>query len=195
MLYTCKTNLKKISKTDFKILSDMCNSSRALYNSALYELNNFYEETEKYLGFNKLDKLMKNHISNPIYKFLPAQISQQILRRLDKNFISFFKLLNKKRNKDYDERINTPNYLPKNSKYNLIFQKQSFRIKNDKICLSIPSHFKKLYNQKFVEISLPDYIKDYKIKQIEIKPMRKFFKAFIIYEINEQIEPNLELKN
>ena len=53
MIYTCKTNLKKLSKVDFKILSDMCNSSRALYNSALYESNIYFNETGKYIGFCK----------------------------------------------------------------------------------------------------------------------------------------------
>jgi putative transposase len=173
----------------------MCNSSRALYNSALYESNIYFNETGKYIGFGKLDKLMKNHKSNPMYRFLPAQLSQQILRKLDKNYTSFFKLLKKKSNNDYDKKINTPKYKKKGSKYNLIFQKQSFRIKDGKILLSIPKYHKDLYNKKFIEMLLPDYIKDYTIKQIEIKPMRRFFNAFIIYEKIESIEVNNTLKN
>jgi transposase len=195
MIYTCVTNLKKISKNDFIILNEMCNSSRALYNSGLYELNQYFNEHKKYLGFGKLDKLMKNHKSNPMYRYLPAQISQQILKRLDKNCVSFFKLLKMKNSGNYDKSINMPKFKKKNSKYNLIFQKQSFKIKNDKILLSISKYHKDKFKKKFIEIGLPSYIKDEKIKQIEIKPMRKFFKAFIIYEKDEIIEPKTKLEN
>jgi hypothetical protein len=96
---------------------------------------------------------------------------------------------------NYDKSINMPKFKKKNSKYNLIFQKQSFRIKNDKILLSISKYHKDKFKKKFIEIGLPSYIKDEKIKQIEIKPMRKFFKFFIVYEKDEIIEPKTKLEN
>lgn len=95
---TIKQHIKNLSSTEFEELSKMTYSSRKLYNSALYLVNNHFKETEHYLGYNELYHQIK---TNEHYKVLNSKIAQQILRLVDKDFKSFFTLLQKKNRGDY----------------------------------------------------------------------------------------------
>lgn len=61
--------------------------SKNLYNYANYQLRQNFIFKNTYLGYNKLYHLAKG---TPDYQALPAKVSQQILRLLDKNWKSFF---------------------------------------------------------------------------------------------------------
>jgi len=192
MYLTSITNLK-LNKTQFEIIDEMSYRAKSLYNYALYKINKHFEETNEYLSFSKIDKLLKSE-DDGIYRSLPAQISQQLLKKLDKNYKSFFTLLKKKQTNDYDKKIKPPKYLPKDGRKELIFQKQSFKIENDKLYLTIPQDLKQKYDIKFLELPLPPYIKNKTIKYIEIIPKNSYYQLSIIYEVNE-LEPKTEFKN
>ena len=51
-----------------------------------------------YVNYYDLNRILKQTNNND-YKALPANVSQETLKLVDKNFKSFFKLLNKKTNK------------------------------------------------------------------------------------------------
>ena len=73
----------------FSKLNYLCFLSKNLYNSALYLIRQEYCRTGKYLNYYDINRIM--HDSNQIdYKALPSQISQQTLKLVDKNFMSFF---------------------------------------------------------------------------------------------------------
>ena len=99
---TTKSNLK-LNTLYFSIIDELSFRVKNLYNSALYEINNHYESDKQYLNYNAMDKKMKNHETNFSYRKLNAQMSQQTLKKLDKNYSSFFALLKKKENKDWKE--------------------------------------------------------------------------------------------
>src|SRR5574344_2090246 len=112
-LLTCKTNLK-LDINKFKIIDEMSLNVKNLYNSALYQTRLHYESTNEYIGYRELDKLMRTLIDDEnkiIYRLLPAQIAQQTIKKLDKNFKSFFKLLRQVKSGEYQKPINTPNFL------------------------------------------------------------------------------------
>lgn len=192
MLLTCKSRLK-MNKIQFEIIDNMSFQSKSLYNSTLYQINEYFKANNTYLGFGALDKLMKQLIDNEdkiVYRKLPAQVAQQTLKKVDENFKSFFALL-KKRESLENKQFNIPRYLPKDGRFSLIFQSQSYLIRNNKILLTIPKEFKDKFNIKFLEFDLPKYIKDQRIRCIEIYPgLNTQYYMSIVYEKSE-IESNL----
>ena len=88
---TIKQNLK-LNKNQYKILKDYSHYSNNLYNYALYVVRQYYFQTNKYIGYQKLNDETK---INENYRLLPSQSAQQILRLVDQNFRSFFALLRK----------------------------------------------------------------------------------------------------
>ena len=118
---TTKSNLK-LNKLYFSIIDELSFRVKNLYNSALYEIYNHYDSNKQYLNYNSIDKKMKNHEINFSYRKLNAQMSQQVLKKLDKNYSSFFSLLKKKGKNDYDKPINKPRFYLKMEEKNLFSQ-------------------------------------------------------------------------
>src|SRR5574344_3046725 len=127
MYLTAKSNLK-LNKLYFSIIDELSFRVKNLYNSALYEIYNHYDSDKQYLNYNSIDKKMRNHETNFSYRKLNAQMSQQTLKKLDKNYASFFSLLKKKGKNDYDKPINKPRFLPKDGRKELIFSRDLIRI-------------------------------------------------------------------
>lgn len=90
-------------------IDELCFLSKNLYNYANYQIRQSFIFDNIYLGYNKLYHLVKNA---PDYKALPAKVSQQILRLLDKNWRSFFAV-----NKAYKLTPNKFKARPKLPKY------------------------------------------------------------------------------
>ena len=65
----------------------LCFLSKNLYNYANYALRQKFIFEKVYLSYNQLYHLIKG---TPDYQALPAKVSQQVLRLLDKNWKSFF---------------------------------------------------------------------------------------------------------
>ncbi|GCA84575.1 hypothetical protein MiHa_02548 [Microcystis aeruginosa NIES-2522] len=61
--------------------------SKNLYNSANYLIRQNFIYGHGYLTYNQMASLMKE---TEQYQALPAKVSQQVLRGLDKNWQSFF---------------------------------------------------------------------------------------------------------
>jgi len=64
--------------------------SKNLYNASLYTIRQSFIHEGKYLNYNEMQRLMRDHEA---YKALPAKVSQQVLMLLDKNWKSFFEAL------------------------------------------------------------------------------------------------------
>ena len=62
--------------------------SKNLYNAANYIIRQNFIYGHGYLTYNQMDLVMKQ---TPQYKALPAKVSQQVLRGLEKNWKSFFR--------------------------------------------------------------------------------------------------------
>lgn len=191
MLLTSKSNLK-LNKQKFEIVDELSFRVKNVYNSSLYEIYKHYDATGKYIGYNSLDLLMKNHPSNTSYRALNAQVSQQTIKKLDGSFKSFFALLKKKKKNqnDYDKPINKPHFLDKEKgRKEIILQNGSFRIKENKILVSIPKDLQEKHNIKFLELPFPCYLKDKKVKCIEIIPSPTGYSMSIVYE-EQELEAN-----
>ena len=90
----------KESHQHYKGLLDLLHKSKNLYNAAIYTVRQFYFESiknnneKKYLNYYETYKIF-SHTKNIDYYSLPADISQSVLKQVDRNFKSFFVLLKK----------------------------------------------------------------------------------------------------
>jgi len=190
MYLTSVTSLK-LNREQFNIIDTMSYRAKALYNSSLYEINKHYETEAEYLNYRKTDLLMKSHKENKIYKSLPSALSQQTIKKLHKNFSSFFTLLSKKQSNDYDKNINTPKYKKKNDRKELIFTKsktsKTFIFKNNYIYITVS---KDLHKGRMKLCKIPNYLKDKnfddEIKYLEIVPKLGYYELHIKYEEQEK---------
>ena len=161
---------------------ELCQVSKCLYNQALYEIKENLKTNDKFLFYKDLDKIMKTKVNleNQVnYKLLKAQTSQQILKLLEKDILSYIRSI-KDYSKNKDKYKGKPE-LPKfKKKHNLlVYTNQSSVIRNGY-----------LYLNRELKISIPQYDK-YKdllstFNQVRIIPKMNYLKVEIIYE--KQIE-------
>ncbi len=81
-----------IKQTDsrYQAIDEAAFASKNLYNAALYEIRQAYIHQGIYLCYEEMHARMKAH---PAYQALPRKVSQQVLRLLHKNWLSFFAAL------------------------------------------------------------------------------------------------------
>ncbi|EDN66982.1 Transposase, IS605 OrfB [Beggiatoa sp. PS] len=172
-----KTKIRGLDKSQFKRLRELTHHAKNLYNQTLWTLRQAYEATGLYFPYPKMDKAMKQvfNLEGSInYKLLKSKISQQILRRLDKNFKSFFQL-----NQDFHLNPNKYKGQPKPPRFkhklydNLIYDYQAFSVTDNMVVL-----------EKGLSFSLPKPLKGKTIKQVEIIPKLRYFEAILVYEDN-----------
>ena len=195
-MYLTSVTKLKLSNTDFNIIHTMADRARALYNSSIYEINKHFENTKEYLNYNSTDLLMKNHPENTTYRRLPSALSQQIIKKLHKDYASFFALLKKKQNKDYDKQINKPRYKSKDSGKELIFTKSktstTFIFKDGWIYITVPED---LHKGRLKLCKVPEYLKNKdfqdEIKYMEIIPKLDYYELHIKYEEEAKTPNNL----
>lgn len=198
-----KTKVRGLNKKQFKRLKELSCHAKNLYNQSLWTLLEAFEATGKYFSYPKMDKAMKQvtNLEGEInYNLLKAKVAQQTLRRLDKNFKSFFSS-----HKDYLKHSEKYKGKPKPPKYksgkqdNLIYDFQAFQIKTLIAIEETPKiQLKRIFYkgdfvkcrrvavlEKNLEIQIPNSLWDKKIKQIEIIPKPNYFQAVFVYEQNQ----------
>ena len=91
----------------FKEIDNLCFLSKNLYNSALYEVRQEYIKEKKYINwYEVINRFTKNKQQD--YIKLPSKVSQQTIKKVHDNFMSFFSLLKKK-----NRKVKLPKYLDK----------------------------------------------------------------------------------
>ncbi len=170
MKKTVKMRVRGLTKKQFEHLKALCHASKNLYNQALYAVRQEFRNTGKYLSYGETDRLMKatlNLEGEINYKKMKAGVSQQILRRLDKNYKSFFKLV---KNPPANMKPGPPKYI-KEKFHNLIFDCQRFQVKDGRAVLD-----------KVLSVKIPCCLTGRKIVQVEIVPKYGYFAAVFVYD-------------
>ncbi len=111
-----------------------------------------YELNGTFLPYVKAYHILKD--SEP-YKLLPSQAAQQTMKIVERNFRSFFHVLNERKKGNYNRPVRPPKYLPKNGHFILTLPYQSFRVKRDKIILSLGRNFARKYGVQHLEFHPP----------------------------------------
>lgn len=125
----------------YSMLDELCFKSKNLYNYALYQIRQYYKNTNKYLSYYELNALLSK--DNQIdYRSLPyVQCSQQILRQIDKQYVSFYNALKSPKTKG--KKIRLPKYKDKENGRNIVtYTNQCFKLKNNILSLKINNNNK-----------------------------------------------------
>jgi IS605 OrfB family transposase len=171
-----------VDKKTYKLLRTLTHLSKDLYNLTLYTVKQHYELNGTFLPYAKAYHLVKD--SEP-YKLPPSQVAQQTMKIVERNFRSFFHVLKERKKGNYNRPVRPPKYLPKNGHFVLIFPYQSFRVKEDRIILTLGKNFAEKYGVKHLEIPLPKNVKGHRIKEIRILPRYNalWFEVEYVYEV------------
>lgn len=190
MYLTVKQQIKHLSKEDYKSIKHLCHVAKNLTNQAIYNVRQYYFTEGEYLNYEKNYTLLK---SSENYRMLNSNMAQQILKKVDGSFKSFFGLLKLvKKGKYAFKDCKLPNYLPKDGYTTLVIG--FVRLNGNKLLLPFSNTYKKTH--KSVEITIPPVLLDKKIKEIRIIPKSnaRFFEIQYIYEA-ECIQRNLNKNN
>lgn len=167
-----------------KDFGDLAFKSKNLYNCATFIMRQNFIHNGKIINYPRMDKILKRDYED-VYRTLPAQTSQQILRLIEKDWKSFFKA-----NKQYKlhpekftGRPKLPNYKHKTDGLGIvIFTGQQCKIKDGYI--SFPKATKLQPLKTKVE----------KLQQVRIVPKFKHFVIEVVYE-KTAVKRALDLKN
>lgn len=188
MLRTNTIELKP-TKQQEKILKELLVRSSAMWNLGNYQKRQaFFDKEKKIPSYLKLYKILKDH---ELYKKLGSAYSQQVLRKLDKSWQSYWNSL---KSENIKNKVSIPSYF-KNYKTNqtlpklLICRKDCYRIDDDYIYISCSKDLKKKYDikglMKIKYNGMRKWIEEQKAMEIKYIP---YLKKFYAYQ-TEEVEP------
>jgi putative transposase len=213
-----KIKIRGLKKPQFELLGELTHHAKNLYNQTLWTLREAFDATGKYFSYYQMDKAMKQvtNLSGEVnYKLLKAKVSQQTLRKLDKNFLSFFRATQDLKNNPgkYKGQPRPPRFKQKQFD-NLVFDYQAFKIEYSLVVLKDNFEIKSfkmpsgqviksaevlnrsgfVILEKGLEIELPKQLIGKAIKQVEVIPKYQSFHAVFVYdddisEIYQIVEP------
>jgi len=215
-----KTKVRGLTKPQFKRLKELTGHAKNLYNQTLWTLRQAFFATGMYFPYAKMDKVMKqvtNLEGEVNYRLLKAKVAQQTLRRLDKNFKSFFSCHQdfKKNPSKYKAKPRPPKYKP-DKHDNLIYDYQAFQVKGYVFIEKCPKITKlkglsaKVFSmgqfiryeqvivlEKGLEVKVPETLWHKEIKQLEIIPKYNSFHAVFVFEETpnnfKQVKPSAQV--
>ncbi len=165
------TETIQVKRSD--ILSSLCHFAKNLYNLANWYYRQDFFALNNCLNYYDLDFILKDKNA---YRMLPSQTSQQVLKLVVRNWMSYFNAL-----REFNEnpskfwaKPNMPGYKRKNGEFIVIFTNQQCKIKNG--WLWFPRSTK--LNPIKTRLST-------KIREAIIVPLGVCYKIEIVYEKEE----------
>lgn len=144
----------------YKMLEEKCHIAKNIYNHGNYLVRQEFTKNGKWIRYIEVEKLVKNNAEYPDYwEWDLANSGQQVLRRLDKNWKSFFASIKdwKKNPSKYKGMPKLPKYLKKDGLTEFALTTQQVRLKNDNLI-----HFPKSMNGFTIQ---PQFIYDERFAQ------------------------------
>ena len=184
-----KNQVRHLTKQEYVALKTLCRLSKNLYNATLYAIRQYYFTEKKYLRYESAYHALKD---NENYKLLNTDIAQQTMKVVDRNFKSFFALIDKAKQYDYKfSNIKLPHYLPKDGYFMLIIPR--FTVKDGYFTVPMSNAFKKEFGT--VKLPFPKNLDKKQVKEIRIIPKHncKFFEIDFVYiqeQQTMQLNPN-----
>jgi len=201
-----KIKIRGLKKPQFERLKELTHHAKNLYNQTLWTLREAFEATGMYFSYFQMDKAMKQveNLEGEInYKLLKSKVAQQTLRRLDKNFLGFFRA-----SQDFQNNPSKYKGLPAPPRFkqkpfdNLVFDYQAFKIKYNLVVLNNNIEIKSfilpsgqviksaealviegfVVLEKGLEIERPKQLIGKAIKQVEVIPKYQSFHAVFVYD-------------
>ena len=162
----------------FSMLDMLCFKSKNLYNTCLYHIRQHYLNTKSYLNYYSLNRQFTSEHNFDYYNMPYAQCAQQVLKQVDKQYVSFYKAL--KSIKMKGKKVRLPKYKDKENGRNIvIYTNQCFRLKDNIITLRIDNEHKITFNTDKTDI-----------QQVRIIPRGDHIVIEIIYNKKYKIKEN-----
>lgn len=174
------------------ILDKLSFHSARLYNACLFNIRQYFFSNNAYLPFKNQYHLIKD---NENFKLLINDSSSQVLRMVDKNFRSFFALLNMKKRGKYSAPIHVPHYLKKDKGWHIYVAGRSCRVKDNLIYIGLSKSFRETYNvsKRDITLPLPKNVSNKKIHQIQISPNSDNLTYTYIVVYEDEVKEHIEL--
>lgn len=170
----------KPSNPYYSLLCDYTHKAKNLYNHANYLIRQEFCKNNKWLRFGELDKILKGDSTYDDYRQMPsAQSAQQLLRLVDKVWVSFFRSIKDwSRNPDkYLGKPKLPKYKSKDGKYVLVLTSQEVKLKGG--MLKFPKKFNG-FEVKPRFVNLDNYIA---FKQVRVIPKYNSLCVELVYTV------------
>lgn len=120
------------TKNQVSKLEDTIDTCRILYNSTLLDRINRYKNTKESLTYNEQATILKNDKDkydclNTVY----SQVLQDVLRRVDKAFKTFYRRL-----KNKDKKVGFPRFKGEGRLHSFTYPQSGFKVEDSKLYLS-----------------------------------------------------------
>jgi len=112
----------------YAMLDELCFMSKNLYNVAIYNIRQRYENDGSYLRYTNLNRLLHDTKNIDYYNMVYVQSAQQVLRQVDKIYVSFFKGIKAEKNKG--KSVKPPRFKDKNGRNVFVYTNQTASLKN-----------------------------------------------------------------
>ncbi len=181
-IYRTEQSIIKKSNPLYKKLDDLAFRAKNIYNLCLYEQRQIYFEYEKFITYADLYRLVKDKEG---YKELPRTLSNQILRQVSTNCLSFQKATKAYFNKPeaFKAKPKLPKYKDKiKGRFTVTFSNHDCRIKEGKV------HFHKIMEGFTLKTDLEE------INQVQIVPRLDTYVINVIGTKEINIDKNTDAK-
>lgn len=184
-------NRLKPTPEAYRLIKAMSWHSARLYNVGLYSVRQYFFLNHEYLNYSKNYHQCKD---NENYRLLLSDTAQQILRLVERNFYSFFGLLNLKKAGKYSDKVRMPYYKKKDEHGIITIQGRSARIRGGNVLIGFSKEFKESYQPQIGDLrfKLPKPIQVKKLQEVRIIPIAnglEFDIEFVYKKMIEEVEP------
>ena len=155
----------------FQEIDSLCLASKNLYNRANYNIRQGFILAKVYSNYNLLDKVLKDL---PEYKALPAKVSQQVLRGLERNWSSFLGAIQawKEKPDKFTGRPRLPKYKDKDGRNLVVYTIQA---------ISKPWLRKGIIKLSKTSIQFPTQVRAEAICEVRIVPSVDCYVIEVVY--------------
>lgn len=193
MIKSWKCNLKHLTSKEYEYLRKLCHLSKSVYNEALYNVRQHYQETKQHLSYEENVKLM---VDSDNYFRLGSNVSQQTMRALEGEYKSYFSLLKLAKEGKYDiTKVKSPHYKEKDGFYYVCFAHAGENsLKNGKFKVPISRILAKENPDFKMFVNIPKFVIGKKLRQIRIYPRcnGRYFEMVIIFDDEEPSKQELD---
>ena len=169
----------------------LCFHCARMYNVGLYAVRQHFFNTQQYLNYSRNYHVCKE---NENYHILQTNTGQQILRLVDRDMRSFFKLLRMRQLGKYSEKVRLPRYKKKTGVMTFVVQGSSARIVDGKVMIGLTKEFRQMYDVDVprIELDIPKHLLSVKeFNEVRVVPMhggKEFTVEFVYDSCNRQFE-------
>ena len=154
-------------------IDHLCWLSKNLYNATLYSIRQYYFANKQFLNYHAVNKLFVSG-NQPDYRALPAKVAKHTQMLVDRNFKSFFALLELKAQGKYNKPIKIPHYLKKTGKQVVHYEKGAISFQEQ--------GFIKLSK---TNIKIQTKLTKEAVQFVRLVPRNHYFSIEIGYHVNE----------